>query len=535
VTKGISGVLKNPKNLSILLVLVSIILLGAILRIKDLSTNPPGFYADEASIGYNAYKILTTGHDEHGKFMPVFFEAFGEYKNPFAIYPVVPLIAFFGPNEFAVRLTQAIWGLFDILIIFFLGRELFGAKFGILAAFILAISPWHVHMSRFIIESHNAFIFFVCGGLLFTLISIRKKWETRYLIFASIFWALSFYTYFATRIFTPLFLIGLALIFIKEILLFFAKHRKKFLLTVLLFGIIIFPFVIHLLSGKALLRFQQVSLNREDQKIDLIGKSKNLYVAHLAPKFVFITGDSDYPGQMSVRHSVTGMGLMYKWQLPFFLIGLVYLMFFKNRIWGFRARSILLLMLFLYPLGSVISEAKTPYATRSVIGVVPYTLIIACGIWAIYLLLQKIRPLLAGFLAKIVFSFTIIFLTTFYLHRFIALSGTYINVASGYNGFQYGTRDVMNFFLKNYDFYDLMILYSGVDGGDAYVKFYTLDKCSKCYYRDPKMGDRSLKKLIAVSSENTDRFDEEYSGEVVENIFFPNGREAYKIYSARSK
>ena len=120
-----------------------------------MGRNPPGFYTDEASIGFNAYKILTTGHDEHGKFMPVFFEAFGEYKSPFAIYPVVPFIAAFGVTESAVRLAQVVFGLLDVVAMFFLARAIWNSSVGLLAAFVLAISPWHVHLSRFIIESHG--------------------------------------------------------------------------------------------------------------------------------------------------------------------------------------------------------------------------------------------------------------------------------------------------------------------------------------------------------------------------------------------
>ena len=46
----------------------------------------PGLYVDEASIGYNAWTIAHFGVDEHGIHFPLFFEAFGEYKNPIYVY-----------------------------------------------------------------------------------------------------------------------------------------------------------------------------------------------------------------------------------------------------------------------------------------------------------------------------------------------------------------------------------------------------------------------------------------------------------------
>lgn len=54
------------------LLLIFIIVLSGVLRLYKLSDIPVGLYADEASIGYNAYSILKTGRDEHG-----FFSLFG--------------------------------------------------------------------------------------------------------------------------------------------------------------------------------------------------------------------------------------------------------------------------------------------------------------------------------------------------------------------------------------------------------------------------------------------------------------------------
>src|SRR3972149_599220 len=93
----------SRRNLAIPILLL-IIILAILLRVYQLAELPPGFYTDEASIGFNAYKIVTTLHDEHGKFLPLFFEAFGEYKNAFAIYPAAIVFWFLGPSEFATRL-----------------------------------------------------------------------------------------------------------------------------------------------------------------------------------------------------------------------------------------------------------------------------------------------------------------------------------------------------------------------------------------------------------------------------------------------
>src|SRR4030043_723244 len=106
--------LKKRKALfAILFTLV--FLVGFYLRVHDLTQSPPGFYLDEASIGYNAYSILKTGKDEYGVVWPLFFRAFGEYKNPLFIYALVPLIAINGLSIETIRLGAVVWGSLGVL------------------------------------------------------------------------------------------------------------------------------------------------------------------------------------------------------------------------------------------------------------------------------------------------------------------------------------------------------------------------------------------------------------------------------------
>ena len=59
------------------LLLACIVGLAFFLRIYKVTQIPPALSWDEVSIGYNAYSILKTGRDEHGRYMPV--DAFVAY------------------------------------------------------------------------------------------------------------------------------------------------------------------------------------------------------------------------------------------------------------------------------------------------------------------------------------------------------------------------------------------------------------------------------------------------------------------------
>lgn len=110
---------------STIIIVSLIIILGLFLRTYKLGDIPAGFFCDEASIGYNAYSLLHTGKDEYSISFPIFFKAFGEYKNPIQIYSTVPFIAAFGLNEVAARLPSTIYGILCLIAIYALTNELF--------------------------------------------------------------------------------------------------------------------------------------------------------------------------------------------------------------------------------------------------------------------------------------------------------------------------------------------------------------------------------------------------------------------------
>ena len=112
-------------------VLVLIVLLGFFLRTWKLGSNPPGLYWDEVSLGWNAYSVLKTGFDEHGRFLPIdTFFAFGDYKPPLYIYAAVPSIWLFGLNEFAVRAPSVAAGVALTMVTYFLANAVLRSDLG---------------------------------------------------------------------------------------------------------------------------------------------------------------------------------------------------------------------------------------------------------------------------------------------------------------------------------------------------------------------------------------------------------------------
>ena len=109
-------------------ILFLIVVIAIFVRFIFINSAPPSLNWDEISHGYNAYSILKTGKDEWGKFMPLIFRAYGDYKLPLYIYLTAISELFFGLSTFSVRLISAISGVGSAIVGYFLVKRLFGSE-----------------------------------------------------------------------------------------------------------------------------------------------------------------------------------------------------------------------------------------------------------------------------------------------------------------------------------------------------------------------------------------------------------------------
>lgn len=240
--------LRQMKNKFFLPAVILTVILAGILRLSFLTVTPPQLNWDEAAWGYNAYSILKTGKDEYGKFLPVFFRSFDEYKSGLPVYLIVPSVAVFGLNEFAVRFPSALLGVMTVLVVILLSLEIFkNQKAAIFGGIVLAIEPWAVHLSRVYPDANTANFFLLSGILLFEYTKKQKK----LLSFSLICFFLSMFTYNSYKIIVPLFLAGLFLVNKK----FFAKFDKKTKKTALILaGFFLGIFLVLAFFGQAFAR-----------------------------------------------------------------------------------------------------------------------------------------------------------------------------------------------------------------------------------------------------------------------------------------
>jgi hypothetical protein len=115
--------------------------------------NPPGFNQDEASIGYEAYALLYYGMDRHGYEWPIHLISWGSGQHILYAWLTIPFIAWFGLEEWVVRLPMLITGILSVPLFALVVRRLLptdpvnASRVAAWSAWILAICPWHILMS----------------------------------------------------------------------------------------------------------------------------------------------------------------------------------------------------------------------------------------------------------------------------------------------------------------------------------------------------------------------------------------------------
>jgi 4-amino-4-deoxy-L-arabinose transferase-like glycosyltransferase len=376
-----------------------ILFLAFFLRFYQISSNPPGLYWDEASIGYNAYSILKTGKDESGEFLPIVFKSFGDYKQPLYFYLTSLSMAIFGLNEFAIRFPSAFFGTLTVLLLYFLTKELFrgsgfGLQYSVFSMIFLAISPWHLQFSRAGFEANLALFFIVLGGLMFL--------KNRFLPMALSFF-LAMLTYSAVKLFLFPLIFGLAFFYRKELL------KQKTLNLILVFLILATAILLTFILPKSLARFYMVSaLTGEEPARALMIFIKN-YLAHFSFDFLFFQGD-----QMP-RHGVGEMGNLYFFEIPLVLVGLWHLLKAETR----KTKAFLFSWLLAAPIASSLAQ-PSPHSIRSLNLLVPLAIISSLGFWALFKMVsQKAKRYLYGFclLSSLVgFYFFLSYLHLYWVH-----------------------------------------------------------------------------------------------------------------------
>ncbi len=441
-------------------------------------------------------------------------------------YLIIPFIPLFGLSDIAVRLPSALLGIVAVVSTFFLVKELLsinpkpqitnnklkivssrsekdpvgnnllengnlpagrrGWKMAtaLLASLLLAISPWHIQFSRVAFESN---IGLTCNILLvlFFVMGLRRNWV---FLLSGLFAALSIYTYQSEKVFTPLLVLSLVLIFRKEI---FTLPKKYLVSTVLIGALVALPMIIFTVSsehglarakGTSVFSSQDDLLKYSIQKLDRDTKENNYigyvfdnrrveytklifsgYFAHFDFNWLFITGDAE-------RHHAPYMGLLYIWELPFILIG-IYAAIFSPWMRRYRKLQLVIFTWFLLaPVPAAITN-DVPHAVRTLNFLPTFQVFIAIGILQTIQFVKQYLVLGIRYkvLSYILYSLVFILITgnsVYFLNQYFVQQNNFYS-----KHWQYGYKEAVAYAVDHQDKYEKILVSDKVPLDQSYIFF----------------------------------------------------------------
>lgn len=453
---------------------------------------PPSLNWDEVSHGYNAYSILTSGRDEWGVSFPIIFRAFGDYKLPVYIYVTVLSEKLFGVNELAVRLPSALAGVGTVIFTYLLVWELFKKKpLANLSAFLIAVEPWSLFLSRGAFEANLA-LFFVVSGVYFFLRSLRDLKSSFFILPFAFLIGLSVWTYNSARVFVPILVIALIIIYWNELKESFKRHNKTFAFCFLIFALFFVPMFVQLAQPVGQARYGKVSIIDEGSiaKIESARNSSKLpsflnkalnnrftyftqtfvsnWISHYSGSFLFFKGGSDY------QFSIPGKGIIYWIDILPMTIGLLWLVLKRS-----KANALLIAWFLFSTVPSAITN-EAPHVLRAIL-ILPVPMIISSiGVFQIASWLSRKLKISE----KSVIAIYVVLVYLFLENYGIAYATTYRTNYSW--SWQYGYKQIVEYANNHYSDYDQIIVTKKYGEPHEFFLFY-LQYGSEKYRNDPKL------------------------------------------------
>lgn len=486
-----------------------IIFLSLILRLYQLGNNPPSLTWDEAAWGYNAFSLGIDDKDEFGRFLPLdYLESFGDFKPVMYAYLDIIPIKIFGLNEFATRFPSAFFGVLTVLLTYFLVKRIFPKSekvelIALASSLFLAISPWHILLSRAAFEANVASFFIVLGIWAFLAGVQDRKW---YLIISAVAFAFSMYTFNTSRIVAPLLIILPAFVFRKVLW----QAKKQAFLSFIIGLLILLPLVPFLLTPQAALRFKEVNIfsnpeivKKANQQIEndnnalwskLLNNRRVLYsldfakhyLDNLSPQFLFIKGDGN------PKFSTQEVGQMYIWDIIFFVGGIFILFRKREGNWWIIP---LWILIGIFPAATA---RETPHALRIETTLPAFQIITAVGFVTLIEMINRYKKVVYGVLFALLFINVAYFLHYYYAH--------YPNTYSG--EWQYGYKQSIDYVKsveKNYDYIQVTTAL-----GRPYIYYLFYNKSSPDEFRSSSKIKREAFGFVKVQQLGKYVFPQDY-------------------------
>ncbi len=284
-----------------------------------MSTNPGGFYYDEACEAYNGYLIATSGNALNGDSFPVFFQCytggFIQWMSPLLIYLMAGLYSFIAPSSLSAHVFSATLVFIATILLGLLSARISGrGLIGIIVAVTAMATPWIFEISRMVQETSPLSLGIVL--FLFCLYNAynRENWKLPDILLLAFSLAMITYAYAAGRVLGPMFALGL-LIFVHD-----RRGLVQVFKTWAIYFVLLMPFIVVYFTNHDAItaRFREVGYITPDTSwLEIASIFVPAFFQDISPNFLLLNGDN------VLRHHLPVMGGIFVVTFLLAIVGLI--------------------------------------------------------------------------------------------------------------------------------------------------------------------------------------------------------------------
>ena len=330
-----------------LILLLLIMGLAIFFRFWDLWRLPPGLHPDEAANGLDIFRMF-----DHHDFR-IIYNTNGPREALF-FYLQAIWVGILGNTIAALRMAAAGIGVAAVVMMYFLAKDWFGRRTALIAAFLMAVNPWVVIISR---DGFRAGMTpLMIAAVAFLAGRAYKTQRYLYFVLAGIVFGLGFYTYTAFALFSLVPAVGLLYMLLWR-RAWLKANLKKLAVSALLALLVLTPLAITIVShpadstaragGTSVLN-HDLNGGRPVQTL-LSGVGKTLLQYNLF-------------GDKNPRHNIPGQPLVNTFVGIMLILGLVVALTRLKRL----NYSAAVAMFFVMMLPAILTAEGLPHALRSV-------------------------------------------------------------------------------------------------------------------------------------------------------------------------
>jgi hypothetical protein len=342
------------------MVILTVFSLGAFLRLWHLGSLFEGMSWDEAYKGLDAIAI----RDLHER--PVYLN-WNAGRDAMVAYLVAFTQMLMGTGIDSVRIVVAAAGSLSVGLFYFLLRKLFHPTVGLIGAFCMAVSKWHIIHSRYGVRV-PLFPFFELLILLLFVLGLKSRRKLSiWLLLAGIATGLGFYTYIAYRVFP---VVVLLFLFQDPIRSCLKQHWKSLSAALLLAIVLVLPLARFFVDHRESLTGRMNRTAVWKQK----GTDAPAY-SLILDATVKTLGMFTYGGDSIVRHNVNKEPMLSPFLTSFCLLGLLFCIANIR-----KSYAAFFLAYFLISLVPGFLSVHAPQSSRTLAAVIPAYFFVSVGL-----------------------------------------------------------------------------------------------------------------------------------------------------------